>query len=89
MTIISSQFFNDIAPGARANINYLILFSDVPVKKLKDIYDTYIHNMTFEKFLEIYNNTTSEKYSFIYINTDDPKDIRKNFNLSINVSENK
>jgi hypothetical protein len=85
LSIISSQYFNDISPGARANINYLILFSDVPVKKLKDIYDTYINNMTFEQFLEIYNNVTSEKYQFLYINTDDPKDLRKNFNLAIKI----
>lgn len=86
MTIISSQWFNDISPGARANINYLILFSDVSIKKLKDIYDTYINNMTFEQFVDIYNKITSEKYSFIYINTDDSKDLRKNFNLLVDIS---
>lgn len=79
MTLISSQWFNDLTPGARSNINVIILYGGVPLKKLKDIYDTYINDIPFEQFINIYETATNEKYNFLYINTDNPKDIRKNF----------
>lgn len=83
--IISSQRFQDLAPGARSNINYLILYKNVPLKELEYIYDTYFNNMSFERFLEIYNDATNERFNFLYINTDDTTDIRKNFNYKYNI----
>ena len=83
MTLISSQYIHDLKPVIRQNLNYLILYSEIPINKLKIIYDEFIRGMDVEKFIEIYHNTTEQKYNFLYINCDEPKDIRKNFNTLI------
>lgn len=83
IVLIWSQYYNDLEPMIRCNLNYLILYNDIPLNKLKTIYDEKIRWMTFERFLEIYYETTKETYNFLYINTDNMNDIRKNFNIQI------
>ena len=58
MTLISSQYIHDLKPVIRQNLNYLILYSEIPINKLKIIYDEFIRGMDVEKFIEIYHNTT-------------------------------
>lgn len=83
--IIAQHQIRDVAPGTRSNINYLILYKNIPLKDLECIYDTYFNNMSFERFLEIYNDAVEEPYSFLFINTDNNNDIRKNFNFKYNI----
>lgn len=85
ISVISQHQFKDVAPGIRSNINYLILFKNVPLKDLETIYDTYFNNISFERFLEIYNDAVKEPFNFLYINTNDTNDIRKNFNFKYNI----
>lgn len=80
MTIVSSQYIHDLPPVIRQNLNYLILFSEIPLKKLQIIFDEYIRSLDFDKFLEFYYLATENKFNFLYINCDNYKDLRKNFN---------
>lgn len=85
VSLIAQHQFKDVAPGIRSNINYLILYKNVPLKDLETIYDTYFNNISFERFLEIYNDAVKEPFNFLYINTNDNTDLRKNFNFKYNI----
>ena len=82
INIISNQYWNQISPVARANINFILLFRNIADKKLEQIYDEKIGGrMSFDKFLEIYHLATSEKYNFLYVSEDG--ELRKNFDEKI------
>lgn len=84
--ILSSQYYNHISPPIRANINFLILFGDISLEKLKLIYSEKINSkkFNFDDFIELYDQITSQKYQFMYINCDE-LEIRKNLNYKIDL----
>lgn len=84
--IISNQYWATISPSIRTNINFLILFGDISLDKLKMIYNEKINSkkFSFDDFLNLYDNITSQKYQFVYVNTDQ-LELRKNFNYKINI----
>ena len=84
--ILSSQYYYHISPSIRANINFLILFGDIGLEKLKQIYSEKINSkkLPFDKFLELYEYITETKYNFMYINSDQ-LEIRKNLNYRIDL----
>jgi len=79
--IISSQSYTDLKPNVRNQVNFLILFKEIPINRLKLIYDEKIKGLDYEKFIELYIYATTEKYNFLLLNCDDNKDIRQNFNM--------
>lgn len=79
--IISSQSYTDLKPNVRNQVNFLILFKEIPIQRLKLIFDEKIKGLDYDKFIELYNKATEEKYNFLLLNCDDNKDIRKNFNM--------
>lgn len=83
MCIFSSQSWIDINPSCRQNTNYIILYSEIPLKSLKTIYEEKVKGMDFEKFLEMYYLATKIPYSFLYINCDDMNDFRIKFDKKI------
>ena len=71
INIISNQYYNQISTVARQNINYLLLFKNIPEKKLLQIYEEKIGGrMTFDQFLKMYYEVTEPKYTFLYISDD-------------------
>lgn len=76
--IISSQYVNDLSPGARSNVDIWLLFNGHNDDKLKIIYGCSDPVITYEKFVDIYKNATEEKYSFLMIDKDNSK-YRKKF----------
>jgi hypothetical protein len=79
--IISSQSYTDLKPNVRNQVNFLILFKEIPINRLKLIYDEKIKGLDYEKFIELYIYATTDKYNFLLLNCDDNKDIRQNFNM--------
>ena len=79
--IISSQSYTDLKPNVRNQVNFLILFKEIPINRLKMIYDEKIKGLDYEKFIELYMYATTDKYNFLLLNCDDNKDIRLNFNM--------
>lgn len=78
--IISSQSYTDLKPNVRNQVNFLILFKEIPINRLKLIYDEKIKGLDYDKFIELYISATNDKYNFLLLNCDDNKDIRQNFN---------
>jgi len=84
--IISSQYWNDIPPQGRTQINYVLLFkglSQTPAK-LKEIYDNCDLPVQFDVFLDIYRFCTNELFNFMYIDAIQGK-FRKNFTFQIDL----
>lgn len=79
--IISSQSYTDLKPNVRNQVNFLILFKEIPINRLKLIYDEKIKGLDYDKFIELYIAATNERYNFLLLNCDDNKDIRQNFNM--------
>ena len=79
--IISSQSYTDLNPNVRNQVNFLILFKEIPINRLKLIYDEKIKGIDYDKFIELYIAATTDKYNFLLLNCDDNKDIRENFNM--------
>jgi hypothetical protein len=79
--IISSQSYTDLGPNVRNQVNFLILFKEIPINRLKLIYDEKIKGIEWDKFYDCYLKATDQKYNFLLLNCDDNKDIRINFDL--------
>jgi hypothetical protein len=79
--IISSQSYTDLKPNVRNQVNFLILFKEIPINRLKLIYDEKIKGIEWDKFYDCYLKATDQKYNFLLLNCDDNKDIRINFDL--------
>lgn len=80
--ICGSQYYLDIGKGARANIDYLLLFKGVSEEKLKQIHHDKALPIKFDVFKEIYQQATSKPYSFLYIDRVNDE-YRINFNEKI------
>lgn len=79
--IISSQSYTDLKPNVRNQVNFLILFKEIPINRLKLIYDEKIKGIEWDKFYDCYLKATDQKYNFLLLNCDDNKDIRMNFDM--------
>jgi hypothetical protein len=82
--ICSSQYPNDLAPEARKNIDYYILFAGHSLNKLEELYNNMDLQISFPLFVSLYQNATSKPYSFLFV--DEHKGIfRKNFNTEYQI----
>jgi len=79
--IISSQSYTDLRPNVRNQVNFLILFKEIPINRLKLIYDEKIKGIEWDNFYDCYIKATDQKYNFLLLNCDDNKDIRMNFDM--------
>ncbi len=77
--IISSQYPNDLIPGARFQIDYWILFKGHSEEKLAEIFSYMNLPIKLEEFKNLYYDATKEKYNFFYVDKNNV-DFRKNFN---------
>ncbi len=88
--IISSQYFKDIKPEIRMQINYYLLFKNIDEKRLIQIYEDSSLTIRLDKFLSYYKKVTEDlnqkdKHNnkhFLYVNTDNPE-LRIDFNYNI------
>ena len=81
--IISSQSWVDVPKSGRGNIDYLILYRNVPEEKLIEMYkENAIASVTLDQFLELYKWATKEQYQFLYFDKFSGQ-FRKNFNLGL------
>lgn len=65
--IISSQYYNDLLPESRKQIDYVLIFKNIPTAKLLEIYRDCNLSVSFEEFLRMYEFATKEPYSFLYV----------------------
>lgn len=88
MTLISSQYMNDLDPQSRRQLDYLILFKGHRPDKLEIIYKDTDLSIEYETFLDLYKNATERPYSFLYVDIRNDE-YRKNFNYKYIVDESK
>lgn len=81
MCIISGHSIMDIAPDARNQLQYALLFPKIQQDKLIELYKSMELSIPFDKFLELYLYATEKPHNFLYVDNRDR--YRKNFNESI------
>lgn len=84
--ILSSQYLHDLKPEAILNLDYMIMFGNIPLEKLKIAYNNLDLSIDFNLFLQLYENATKDKYNFLYINIRD-ESFRKNFNMAFELDK--
>lgn len=77
MVIMAGQTLNDLNPSQISQLDYTILFRNIPEKKLKEAYEKLSLYLPYEKFIQLYDDATSLKFGFLYITRDG--EFRKSF----------
>lgn len=80
--ICSSQYYNDLLPESRKQIDYVLIFHNIPEAKLMEIYRDCNLSVSFEDFMKMYQYATREPYSFLYVDCIKDK-FRKRFDTLI------
>lgn len=78
--IISSQYWNDLNPASRKQMDNILIFRSIPDNKLKEIYHDADLSIPYDTFVKIYKNATKEPYNFLYIDCNNGE-FRRNFCL--------
>jgi len=84
INIVSSQYYNHLAKQARTQLDFIILFGNIPDDKLKIIHQESDLSVDFEDFEKMYKFATSGKFNFFYANLRN-ETFRKNFNELISI----
>ena len=85
--IMSSQYYLDLLPESRKQIDYFLLFRSQTEDKLKAIYKDADITVPYETFKEYYKDATSKKWGFLYV--DCTNDLfRDGFDLKIEEKKN-
>ena len=82
----SSQYFLDLDPQSRKQMDYCLVFKGEPDDKLKQLHRDFDLSIEFELFKDLYLNATEQKYNFLYIDIREGK-FRKNFNKEYDLSD--
>jgi hypothetical protein len=77
--IISSQYYKDIAPAARKQVDYYLVFKGASDDLLEVVHKDSDLPIDFDVFQGLYSYATKEPYTFLYIDKANSK-LRKNFN---------
>lgn len=85
-TIISSQYWNDLLPESRKQLDYILIFRGMPDTKLKEIHRDADLSINFDVFEKLYKFCTMKPFDFMYINTRNDE-IRRNFNYKIDIQD--
>jgi hypothetical protein len=80
--IVSSQYYLDLLPESRKQIDYFLLFKSQTDDKLQAIYKDADISIPYEKFHQLYVGATQEPYSFLYVDCREDK-FRKNFDKEL------
>lgn len=78
LTILSSQSLNDLNPRQVNQLDYMLMFANIPHEKVREAHEKLVLPIEFNKFYKLYEDATKEKYSFLYMDRDNH--YRKNFN---------
>lgn len=81
--IVSTQYITDVAPAARRQFDYWLLFPKLSPQNLNMVRLSAGVPLEEEEFLDLYNQATAERYNFLYVDTQDVT-YRHNFSTSLN-----
>jgi len=77
--IISSQYYHDLLPASRMQLDYILLWKNMNDEKLKIVHADSNLPIDEDTFIKLYHAITDNTYNFMYIDKLQGK-IRKNFN---------
>jgi len=84
--ILSSQFYLDIKPESRAQIDYALIYGGARLDKLEIMWKDFDMTIDFEEFKELYEHCTREQpYHFLYVDVR-KSTFRKDFNTELNLT---
>lgn len=83
--LISSQYYLDLLPSSRKQIDVFLIFQNITEDKLLQIHKDANLTITWEQFLKIYKWATLDKYNFLYVDCINSL-FRKNFNTAIELN---
>lgn len=82
--IISSQYITDLTPSSRLQLDYCLVFKNLSLANLRNLYYSLNIWIDFNKFKQLYKTaTTYNKHSFLYIDNYH-QEFRINFDLKFN-----
>jgi len=76
--IISSQYYHDLLPAGRLQLDYILLWKNMNDEKLKIVHSDSNLPISEEEFIKLYHMITDNTYNFMYIDKGSGT-IRKNF----------
>lgn len=88
--IISTQWYNDLAKGARKQIDYFLIYPRFPIEKLEELRTGQNLDVDKKTFIRIYREATApdirgkKSFNFLYIDVAADK-LRRNFNKEFTV----
>ena len=82
LCILSSQYLFDLAKDGRNQIDYILMFPNLPTEKVESIQRELDLNISKKKFYDVYMRPTIERYNFLFVNVRNGT-YRKNFNTQI------
>jgi len=82
--LISSQYYLDILPESRMQLDYFLIYKGQTEEKLKAIYHDADLDIEYDKFKELYDDATKDPYSFLYVDARNCE-FRKNYNEKYNL----
>lgn len=82
--IISSQYYHDLLPAGRMQLDYILLWKNMPDEKLKIVYADSNLPIDEETFIKLYHTITDGTFDFMYIDKGTAQ-IRKNFDELIEI----
>lgn len=83
--ILATQYAFDIAPQARAQVDFCLLFPKIAIKKIKSLRNDFDIDLPEEQFVKLYKAVTAEPHDFLYIKRN-PLSFRKNLDTHIEVT---
>jgi hypothetical protein len=81
---LSSQYYLDIEPSSRLQIDYALVYKGATEDKMEAMYKDFDLDIDYEQFEKLYELATKEPFSFLYINVR-KSEFRKNYNTKLNL----
>lgn len=82
--LISSQYYLDIDPQSRAQLDYLLVYGGAREDKLEAMWKDADLTVDYPEFKKLYEDATEEPYNFLYVDIR-KSEFRKNFNTSYEI----
>jgi len=82
--IISSQYYLDLLPASRTQLDQVFIFNGITEDKLIAIHKDADLTVSYTQFKHMYDWATKDKYNFFYVDCRNST-FRKNFNIEISI----
>jgi hypothetical protein len=78
--ICSTQYFSDVAPDTRANLDIICIFPKIPLEKIKQLHEDLQIAIEYPIFEQLYLLATEKPHNFLYANVRGKEKFKFNFN---------